>query len=206
MEAQRSVALIGALFVALAATSSGQAPAGVNFRIFKLADGLAESACMSVTVGHRESACEAHRHGRRQRIGGYAISVIPAPVEGNSRVYGSPGGQLWTVSRQGLQEFMGGGWVSHPVPEIATEFRTGMPRILDPVPLYPVRQGQVLLLLPDRLLEFNSESADQPRTQLVRRASDSGLGRFSSMAPARDGGAWITGARGWRRFRDRSGT
>ena len=189
--------LIGALFVALAATSSGQAPAGVNFRIFKLADGLAESACMSVTVGAQGKVLVRHTGmAGVSELGGYAISVIPAPVEGNSRVYGSPGGQLWTVSRQGLQEFMGGGWVSHPVPEIATEFRTGMPRILDPVPLYPVRQGQVLLLLPDRLLEFNSESADQPRTQLVRRASDSGLGRFSSMAPARDGGAWITGARG----------
>jgi hypothetical protein len=42
----------------------------------------------------------------------------------------------------------------HPVPSIAEEFRTRVPRFIDPVPLCPVRQGVVLFLLPDRLLEF----------------------------------------------------
>jgi len=191
------LSLLGAAFVALAQSSSGQTQKALNWRIFKLAEGLAESACMSVTVSPQGKVLVRHSGmAGVSQFDGYVFNGIPGPGEGNSRVYESPGGQLWTVSRQGLQEFKDLAWVLHPVPEIAAEFRAGLQRVIDPVPLCPVRQGQVIFLLPGSLLEFNSESSSQPRTQVLRSAQNTRLGKFTGMTPARDGGLWISGARG----------
>ena len=189
--------LAGAIFLSLAATSSGQGQKDLNLRIFKLADGLAESACMSVTVAPQGQVLVRHTGAAGvSEFNGYTISVLPSPGEGNSRIYGSPAGQLWTVSREGLEEFKGGGWELHSLPEIAAEFGTGLPRVIDPVPLCPVRQGRVLLLLSDRLLEFDSEGATTPMTRVLRLAAQTRLEKFLSLGQARDGGLWISGGGG----------
>jgi signal transduction histidine kinase len=186
-----------AMVLMLAQVSPGQSVKGLNLRIFKLADGLADSTCTSVTLSLQGKLLVRHPGlSGISEFDGYGINVIPGPGEGTSRVYGSPAGQLWTVSAQGLQEFRDGRWVLHPLPELAAEFRAGLPRGVDPVPLCPAKQGQVFLLLPSGLLEFNSEGLDKRRTQLLRRADTTHIEKFSSMGMARDGGLWITGARG----------
>jgi hypothetical protein len=86
--------------------------------------------------------------------------------------------------------------VLHPVPEIAAEFRAHLPRVVDPMPLCPARQGVVIFLLPDRLLQFNAEDPDHPQTEVLLTAAQTRLERFSSMTLARDGGLWIAGTRG----------
>ena len=130
------------------------------------------------------------------QLDGYTVGAIPAPATGKGRVYESPGGQLWTVVVEGLQEFRNGHWVFHPVPEIAAEFRTRLPRLIDPLPLCPVRQDVVLFLLPDRLLQFNAEDQDHPHSDVMLTAAQTRLEKFSSMTLGRDGGLWIAGARG----------
>src|SRR5207244_2219365 len=45
----------------------------------------------------------------------------------------------------------------------------------------------------DKLMEYD---VARMRATLIRRAADTKLGRFFEMAQARDGGIWITGARG----------
>ena len=188
---------VGAVFLLLLGTNSGQGQNGMNVRIFKLADGLAESACMSVTVVPQGKVLVRHAGlAGVSELSGYAINILPSPGEGNSRIYGSPAGQLWTVSREGLQEFRDGAWLVHPMPEVAAEFRAGLPRVIDPVPLCPVRQGLVLLLLPDRLLGFDSQDIEKPGAHLIRLAGQTGLEKFHGMAPALDGGLWITGVGG----------
>ena len=47
----------------------------------------------------------------------------------------------------------------------------------------------MLLLLPDRLLEFNTEDPDHPRTEVLLTADQTQLERFSAMTQARDGGS-----------------
>ena len=186
-----------ALVCLLTATCLGQGLNGVNLRVFKLADGLAESACMSVTVSPQEKVIIRHPGlAGVSEFGGYTITNLPSPGEGNNRIYGSPAGQLWTVTRDGLLELTDGGWALHPVPQIVAEFRTGLPRMIDPVPLCPIKQGQVLLLLSDRLLEFDSDRADSPGTHVLRRASQTRLESFLGMTPSRDGGLWIAGQAG----------
>ena len=191
--------LVGAALLALPGTSWCQAPSTwpVNSRVFRTVEGLPEPACISVTLAPQGRVFARHpKAASVSELNGYTISGIPAPETGKGRVYESPGGQLWTVVVEGLLEFRNGNWVLHPVPEIAAEFRTRVPRLIDPLPLCPVRQDVVLFLLPDRLLQFSAEDQDHPRTDVMLAAAQTRLEKFSGMIPSRDGGLWITGARG----------
>jgi signal transduction histidine kinase/ligand-binding sensor domain-containing protein len=167
-----------------------------NWRAYKLADGLPELSCISVSVGQGGKVLVRHASPYVTEIDGYRVKVLPAPAGGNSRIYQSPAGQLWTAVADGLMEFQGDTWALHPLPEIATDYRLKAPLTVDPVPLWPVRQGFVLALLADRLLEFNTEDRGNPRATSIRVAAKTGLGRFLGMGPARDGGLWICGERG----------
>jgi len=191
--------LFGAALLALPGTSWCQAPSTwpVNSRVFRTVEGLPEPACISVTLAPQGRLFARHlKAASISEFDGYRISGIPAPETGKGRVYESPGGQLWTVVVEGLQEFRNGHWVLHPVPEIAAEFRTRLPRLIDPLPLCPVRQDVVLYLLPDRLLQLSAEDQDHPRTDVILAAAQTRLEKFSGMTPSRDGGLWIAGARG----------
>jgi len=191
--------LLGAALLALPDTSWGQRPPTwpVNSRVYRTADGLPEPACISVTLAPQGNVFARHlKAASISQLDGYTISAIPAPETGKGRLYESPGGQLWTVVVEGLQEFRNGQWVLHPVPEIAAEFRSRLPRLIDPLPLCPVRQDVVLFLLPDRLLEFNAEDQEHPRTDVMLTAAQTRLEKFSAMTLSRDGGLWIAGSRG----------
>jgi streptogramin lyase len=129
-----------ATVLALAETSWGQRAS--NWRVFKAADGLAESACSSVTVSpHGQVWVKHFTSDAVSGIDGFSVRNLPTSGAGNNRVYESPGGRLWTTSEDGLQEYRDGAWVGYPVPEIAAEFRSKAFMTLHPIPLCPVRQG-----------------------------------------------------------------
>jgi signal transduction histidine kinase len=164
---------------------------------YNLADGLPESACLSVTAAQQGRVVVRHvRQPFISELDGYGINPVPAPENAIGRVYESPGGQLWTVVPGGLQEYKNDSWVFHPVPQIATNFPPGRLSAQFSLPLYPTRQGRVLFLLPDRLMEFNSEDAERSSTEVIRTANQTALGKFSGMSLARDGGLWISGSGG----------
>ena len=193
------ILLLGATLVGLPGSSWGQKPSTlpVTVRVFRMADGLAEPGCISVSLAPQGRVLARHlKSATISQLDGYTVTIIPAPDTGNARIFESPGGQLWTSVADGLQEFRNGDWLLHPVPQIAAEFRSHLPRPIDPLPLCPVRQGVVLFLLPDRLLEFNSERPDQPRITVLLSAAQTQLEKFSGLTLARDGGLWIAGARG----------
>jgi signal transduction histidine kinase len=168
-----------------------------NWRVYKAADGISEAACISVTLTPRGKILARHLNtAAASELDGYDVRLLPLPEAGNSRVYESPGRQLWTTGPEGLQEFRGSDWVTHQVPEITAQFRAERLRPLNPVPLCPIRQDLVLFLLPDRLVQFNAEDSDHPRTETVLTAEELKMGPFFSMTPARDGGLWISAAQG----------
>src|SRR5882724_8561673 len=94
--------LLGAAFVALAQTALGQRSA--NWRVYKLRDGLPDTACRSVTLSLQGKVLVKHLNvPSLSELDGYTLTVLPSPP-GSSRVYESPGGQLWAVTSSGLQE------------------------------------------------------------------------------------------------------
>src|SRR5438552_3454248 len=181
------IVFLGAAFVTLAGTTMGQRPP--NWRVYKLPDGLPESACISVSISSQGKVVANHLSvSSITKLDGYTVTVLPSP-QGRGRVYESPGGQLWTVAPEGLEELKEDNWVLHRLPEIAG--RAPNSRFSDPVPLCPVRQGLVLFLLPDRLMEFNATLPDGPQTRVLRNSSQTELESLARLTPSRDGGLWI---------------
>jgi signal transduction histidine kinase len=168
-----------------------------NWRSFRLGDGLPESACASVTISPQGKTLVRHiRAPMISELDGYGVNVIPTPERAIGRVYQSPGGQLWCLSPDGLKEARDGGWISHSVREIASQVRGADPANLSIVPLFPVRQGLVLFLLPDALMQFSTEHAGGEKVEMLRQANQVGLGQFSGLSLGPDGALWISAERG----------
>jgi signal transduction histidine kinase len=186
--------LLGAGLVLLAQTSWSQRTA--PWRVYKMADGLSEPGCASVTVGPRGKVLA--RHLTRPylvELDGFNIRSIPAPGGTQTRTYQSPSGQIWTATTNGLYEYRSDTWIFHAVPEIALAFRTKSP-LLRQVPLWPVRQGLVIFLLPDKLMEFNVDAPNGSATRPLLDVSRTRLNNFLGMCLARGGGLWISGSTG----------
>jgi signal transduction histidine kinase len=195
MTSRRSLFLASAIFWALAETCWGQR--SWNWRGFSLADGLSESACVSVSTSPQGNVLVRHLNlASVSELNGYSVTGIPAPAAAASRIHESPGGQLWTAAPDGVAEFKNGRWLVHPVREIANAFRSPPQRTSELAPLCPVRQGLVIFLLADQLMEFSAEDPDNPQTFLLLEAGRTKLGRFTAMTVARDGGLWVTGTGG----------
>jgi signal transduction histidine kinase len=136
------------------------------------------------------------KHGEVDSVSwldGYRVLHIPAPGDRSHRIFESRAGRLWSVNDRGLMEFANGGWVEYQLPEIAADRAANPLRLLRRPPLVPAEQDRVLILLPDRLLDFRALDG---QTEVLRLATNTVLGRFSELAVAADGGLWITGARG----------
>ncbi len=197
---RRSCLFLAALVAAATALGQQRAP---NWRAYKGADGMSEAACASVTISPHGRVWTRHLNVNSiSGLDGYAIQNIDAPDTTLYRVYESPGGQLWTVCGEGLREYRDGAWNLYPVAEISAELRANQPFSPDPVPIYPVRLGRVIFLLPDRLAQFDATDPGPPQTSTLRPAEQTKLGKFLGMIPANEGGLWVTGARGLARVRE----
>jgi signal transduction histidine kinase len=180
--------LLGTALLVPAQAGLGQSAS--YWRVYKADDELHQSACVAVSVTPNGKVLAIHANRTSvTELDGYNVTpvALPEPAE---EVSESPRGQLWVTVRNGLlQEVKSDTWVAHPVPEIAAEFN-----IL--VPLYPARQGHVLFLRDDQLMDFNVENPEHPQIQVLLRCDQTRLGKFTDMVMARDGGLWITGERG----------
>ena len=198
MRSKCRILIFGASLLAAADTSRAQNAS--NWRVYKAADGLSgnhrfissdRAALAAVWVKHLNAAKSISLAGCMRSK---AISI--ARTSGNNRIYESAGGQIWTVAAEGLQQFKNNNWVHYSIPEISLELRRNTLSLFRPIPVYPVKQNHVLFVVPDGLMEFNGEDAAHPQTTVLRDASQTQIQKFFSMAVARDGGLWITGANG----------
>ncbi|MBC8096631.1 MAG: hypothetical protein H7Y43_12550 [Akkermansiaceae bacterium] len=195
MAIQRKLFLLAAAFLTLAQTVFTQpAPA---WRVYQVADGLPENACASVTIGLSGNVIVRHANTNLLTVlNGYDLTILPAPMTTQRRIHESPGGQLWAAASSGLLEFQEGNWVSHPVAEIEEHFKAGG---TNEIPLLPVRQGLVLILLPNNLLQFNAETPSHLPVPLLPPVDLKVLGTLDRMSVARDGKLWISGSSGFAR-------
>jgi signal transduction histidine kinase len=181
-----------ALVFALLAPSHGQPAA--SWRDYNAAGGFPESAFGSVTVAENGAILAVgSASGRVCLFDGYEARSLPLP-EGAARVYQSPGGQLWTVTAQGLWTFKDPEWKLYPLPDLATAPPAAQ------VPLCPVRLNVVLCLFPGQLVECSVEEPATVRVKTLRTAARAGIGSFSSMSVGVEDELWIVGQRGLARL------
>lgn len=181
----------------IALTQTGWGQSASPWRAYKIADGLPEPACSSVTVSPQGTVLARHLNAPAlSRLDGYAVTILPAPPALRGRCYESPAGQLWSAAPEGLYEFKEGAWIHHAVAEIAAETRISSSGSPYGVPLFVVRQGRVIFLLRDRLAALNAEDPERIHTEVLRLAGETRLGVLLGLTPARDGGLWLSGSRG----------
>ncbi len=158
------------IVIALAASGNYASATTNHWRVFTKADGLPENACVLVTIG--ASGNILLRHAKTSAVtifDGYEFITVPAPDTNRARIYESPGGQLWTVARDGLQEYRDGEWTLHPVLQIAA--RSGASDTNE-IRLQPVRQGRVMIFLLDETLLLDASDPERPRIEALPQTSD----------------------------------
>ncbi len=149
-------------------------------------DGLAESFSRDVYLDAQGHVWVIHSDGTRlSRLDGYRITNFPHPVP-QAPVSVNPHGQIWSLYPGGLQVFEGNAWVKYAVAEVDS-----------PVTFLSLAQDEVLFLLPDYLIAFNIQAQ---KTQILKTATESCVGRFNDMLRARGGGLWLAGATGFARI------
>ena len=184
--------LWGGLLGLLSALPAGSQSAS-PWRVFRADDGLRETPVTSVSVSSRGNVWMTHATATEASVfDGYAVRQIPAP-EGNGRILESQLGQVWSMYSEGVQEFREGRWVQHPLSEVALDYQTYPMRRIRSRQLLPTERDRVLLLLADQLMEYNAATR---QTRTLKRSAETRLGLFQDLAEARDGGIWVSGARG----------
>lgn len=165
-----------------------------SWRSFTQADGLPENACAGVSVGAAGNVLVRPAHSNVLAIlEGYSTARIPLPESARLGVFESPAGQLWALTAEGFREFRDGVWLPRPWPEAGGGMAVNPAAALA---LCPVRQGRVLVLFPDCLMEWDSGTANQPVVRLIRRVEQTALGRFHSFHLGPGGSLWISAAHG----------
>ncbi len=189
--------------VAMAMAERGWAQKASNWRVCRVNDGLPESECGAVTIGPGGRVLVQHlKRPVLTRLDGYSLTAIPGYGRTYSRVCEISAGQIWTVVSNGVAEFRADTWRVHPVKEIAAELPAGPRDPAHPVPLCALDANVFVFLLPEHLMQFAVEDGDRSQAAPVRAVTQSGLGRFLGMTAARDGGLWISGAKGLARVQN----
>lgn len=168
-----------------------------DWRIYRAADGLAETPCVSVNLAINGRVLTKHFDSNAiSELDGYVIRQFASPEIGRVRAYESSGGQLWMMALEGIHEFSDGAWQLHRIPEVAREFEGTAITSISPVAVHIVKQNRLFILLPDELLEYNLEDPGEPRTIILQTAGQTGLQKLLGMTVARDGSVWISGMHG----------
>src|SRR2546429_4376626 len=163
---------------------------GSRWRIYRAADGLADSSVVAVTVSPRGNVWAKHSSGPVSWLDGFQARSIPFSGGGNYPVYESRSGQIWCLYADGVMEYRRDQWVQYPVSEIHAENQSSALRLVRPVPLLPAERDHLLAVLPGRLFGFDSA---QNRTIVLRQGRETKIGRFKQMVEGRDRGGWVHG-------------
>ena len=171
-----------------------------SWRIYKAADGLADSSCSAVTIEPRGERVWV-KHGAGEFVScldGYDVSTVRAAGEPNSRVYENKQGLLWTTYPEGIERWRGGNWEKLRIPDIERENRTNViRRMISPIPLVPILSQSVLVALPDRVFQYD---AGPSRMTLIKSATNTPLGYFNDLEAGPGTAFWMSATRGLIRF------
>ncbi len=189
------------LLVLLAGGVTGRAQ--VNWRSFtREADDLAALNPTYLTLSPRGNLWMRHKdEPLLTRLDGYEARTIPGPTGTGAssllafRVYESVAGQLWMLHPEGVQwrDLDVETWVAGEVPEIRADLVANPLRVARPTPLLPAEYNRLFILLSDRLLKFDALTK---QSYVLQDNETVGLGRFSDMLPASEGGIWILATNG----------
>ncbi len=179
-----------------AGTAAAGEAGGVSahWRVFRAADGLAESLSMAITASPRGQVWI--KHGEVNAVSGldgYEVRRVPTPVETIHRVYQSRAGRLWALYEDGVLGFTSEEWTRYPLTHLLSRSELNLLRLGRPAGVVPAEEDRLLIAFPERLVLFRA--VDHSLTELLR-ADDTPLRRFLDLTAAASRGLWLAGERG----------
>jgi len=154
------------------------------------------AAAVSVSPGGNVIA-KSGEYSKVVTFDGFTRRDITIPEENNYRVYQSRSGQYWSIAQEGVYLFHATEWTLHPIPEIRNELQSNPIRQLRQITLLPAEVNHLLILMPDKLLDYDANSR---RTGVLKLARDTRLGYFSEITEALDGTVLVSGLFGLARL------
>ncbi|MBN2327072.1 MAG: hypothetical protein JXR73_07945 [Candidatus Omnitrophica bacterium] len=151
-----------------------------HWRFWLAADGLGESCSNSVYVGASERVWVNHGHIAFMSIlDGWRVAQIPSPGIG-SPVFENPADHVWSIYEKGFLRFDENSqkWIQHPVAEMQPDI----------ISFFPVQENRLVFLSPERFMEFQIDLA---QTRILKKSSETELGRFTALRPSYSGKIWI---------------
>jgi signal transduction histidine kinase len=127
-------------------------------------------------------------------LDGYTRREVAPLVETPFRVYQSRSAQLWSVTRDGLQLYHQNEWTLHPITQIRNDLSVNPIRQLRQISLLPAEVNHVLILLSDKLLDYQSDTGV---TRVLKDARDTRLGEFLEIQEGAEESVWISGTYGF---------
>jgi diguanylate cyclase (GGDEF)-like protein len=175
-----------------------------GWRFWDTSDGMAESYTSAV-VETRDGTWFKHGHSAMNLLDGYQFTRSTHP-HAVGQIRKAPDGTLWLWTGTMLRRFSANSWNSFPVPEVTGsgtmrqesmqnwQFTSSQPPGLSArLGLAPISADRILILLPERILEFNASSG---KAVPVLLPVETHLDRFLDIHPRRSGGIWISGRNG----------
>ena len=165
-----------------------------HWRDFTSADGLPDSTVTSVTVGPRGNIWLNHDESPTvTRFDGYEFESLPFPGTTLTRIFEGRSTQLWAVDKDAILQFSGGTWLRYPLSQIRADYRRNIQRVTRPVSLIPLRVNNVLILLSDQLIRFDSRNR---QVTLLKEASELQIGAFRELIETSNQTMILTAERG----------
>src|SRR5665213_1667960 len=216
MQGGRSLAKTGYRFAAIvifatAIAGNSAAQPGSPWRFWDSHDGFMESYTSGAVRNPDGSVWIKHGMlGPIERLDGYSAPHYPEPG-GSGDLETAPDGTLWIWAAGQIKRFDGSHWQAWNVDEIP---RLGSLRgnafessdiiyfkskaMRGTIHVAALDRSHALILLPDRILEFDAEMKS---ARTVLGTAQAGLKRFVSIADGHDGTLIVTGAGGMGRIR-----
>jgi signal transduction histidine kinase len=125
-------------------------------------------------------------------LDGFIPRYINIPEEITYRVRQNRSAQTWWMTSQGLYRFYQADWTHYPLPEVLSFLNTP-PHHLRQISFLPAEANHVLVLFPDKLLDFDASSR---LTHVLKDASETHLGDFSEIQEGLENSIWVSGTFG----------
>lgn len=204
----RGLLRFGALGFGLVALCAAQTSSA--WRFWDASDGLVETYTSSTALAPHGKLWVKHGNARGlELLDGYSVKKYADP-DGNGWIECAPDGTVWMWSGKTLKRLDPQGtksqWTTFAVDEVPAfgalrlnsdeswEVTSATSPYLNAIlSVAAIDRTHALIMLPDRILEFDADRASSRPVQVL---AQTGLSRFLTMRTARDGTVWLTGSGG----------
>ncbi len=198
------------LLVSLLPVSPTPAHAASPWRFWTKADGLKETAVFGLTADRTGRVLVKSGDTPADILDGYQSTDLPGPHVYGRLLVSPEDKEVWSFDAEGIDVYDASGWHRYPDSDIAAFtknspiFRTSAVEYAyyrgaeDRIDVAPLGKDSAVIMFPDRLVEWNRATG---RKRSIRLAVRTGLSRFRDLQPSRDGGIWISGAKGLARLK-----